>query len=153
MFNERDQVIPLYGPADAQAGGITTDSINMGKLHGVEVLIRAGVITGTTQTVQFFGGATAGAMTTELFPKTYTSGANLGSSGADVFGAGVVTPAGGVVPVTLRTIRVSIPSDTMPDGMPWLTMQIEDGDATELQLDIVAIGEARYEGLTHTTAL
>jgi hypothetical protein len=41
----------------------------------------------------------------------------------------------------------------MPDGKPWLTMQIEDGDATELQLDIVAIGEARYEGLTHTTAL
>jgi hypothetical protein len=153
MFNEFKQIIPLYGPADAQAGGITTDSIDMSKLNGVEILIIAGAITGSTQTVQFYAGATNGAETTELFPKTRVSGANVGSTGSDVFAAGVTTPAGGVVPVATRIHRVMIPADQMPAGMPFLTLQIEDGDASVLLLTVIAIGEPRYEGATHVTAV
>jgi hypothetical protein len=157
MPNE-PQIIPLLAPADQQAGGITTDSVNMGKLHKIKLVINTGVLTGDGATIQFYAGATAGAQTTEIFPKYRVSGADTGSAGADVFGARATTPAGGILftPATsfdLRVITVDILSDDMPNGLPWLTLQVEDGAASAQFQSITGIGWPRYSGDTHTTAL
>jgi hypothetical protein len=158
MFDQELQIIPILSPADQQAGGITTDSVNMGKLRGLQVVITTGVLTGDGATIQFYGGATAGTMTTEIFPKYRVSTVDAGAASADVFGARVTTPAGGILftPATsfdLRTIIVDIPSDQMPNGLPWLTLQVEDGAASAQFQSIVGIGLPRFSGDTHTTAL
>jgi hypothetical protein len=152
------QIIPLLAPADQQAGGITTDSVNMGKLHKIKLVITTGVLTGDGATIQFYAGATAGTQTTEIFPKYRVSSADIGSASADVFGARATTPAGGILftPATsfdLRVITVDILSDDLPNGLPWLTLQVEDGAASAQFQSIIGIGWARYSGDTHTTAL
>jgi hypothetical protein len=158
MHPDELQIIPLLAPADQQAGGITTDSVNMGKLHKLLLVITTGVLTGDGATIQFYAGATAGAQTTELFPKYRVSTADIGSANADVFGARATTPTGGILltPATsfdLRVIRVDFVADQMPSGLNWLTVQVEDGSASAQFQGIVGVGYPRYSGDTHTTAL
>jgi hypothetical protein len=158
MLNDELQIIPILAPADQQAGGIATDSVNMGKLHRLQIVIQNGVLTGDGATIQFFAGATAGTQTTEIFPKYRVSTADTGAASADVFGARTTTPTGGILltPATsfdLRVITVDIMADQMPNGLNWLTLQVEDGSASAQFQSIVGIGYPRFSGDTHTTAL
>lgn len=157
-MNRQRQYIPIYSPADAQAGSIDCDSINTGKLHALTLLIMCGAITGNDATFRFYGGATAGTKTTEFFPKYRVSTVDVGSASADVFGARAVTPAGGIIMTDKadyeqRTISVDIESDQMPDGLPWLTVAMDDGSASVLFLAVIAVAEPRNEGDTVNTAL
>lgn len=157
-MNRQLQYIPMMAPIDIQAGATDCDSINTGKLKSLTVLIMLGLITGNDATFRFYGGATAGAKTTEFFPKYRISGADVGVAGADVFGARAVTPAGGIIMTDKadyesRVISVDIESDQMPDGLPWLTVATDDGSASVLLEAIIAVAEPRYEGDTVTTAL
>lgn len=159
MFTEL-QVIPLLSPADYQAGSQDLDSINTGKLHKVRILIMTGVITGNDAVFKLYAGATAGTKTTEIPFKYRKSGADTGSSGADVFGARTTITAGAsgltfadATAFDTRVIEIDIMSDEMPDGKPWLTVETDDGSASVLLMAAVAIGAPRYNGDTHTTAL
>lgn len=157
-MSKEPQIIPLLSPADQQAGGITTDSVHTGKLNMLRLVIMTGVLTGDGATIQFYAGATAGAQTTEVFPYYRVSSADVGAASADVFGARTVTPSGGILLTPAaswdqRVITVEIFPDQMPEGKPWLTLQVEDGSASAQFQSIVGIGEPRYAGDTHTTAL
>ena len=158
MFNI--QVIPLLAPADYQAGSQDLDSINMGKLHKVDLLITLGAITGNTSTIQLYSGATAGAKTTELAFKYRKSNADIPAASADVFGARTSVATGGTGltftdsgDYNLRTIWIEFMSDQMTAGEPWLTVATDDGAASVLFMSAIAIGWPRTAGDTHETAL
>lgn len=154
------QIIPLLSPADYQAGSQDLDSINMGLLSKVLILIQTGVITGNDAVIKLYSGATAGTKTTELAFKYRLSGADTGSASADVFGARTAIAAGasGLVFSSAaswdtRVIEIEFMADQMTDGHEWLTVETDDGSASALFLAAIAVGFPRYDGDTHTTAL
>lgn len=153
------QVIPILEPADWQAGSKDMDSINMGRLHKVDILIMLGAITGNDPVIKLFSGATAGTKTTALAFKYRKSNADVPAANADVFGARTsAVAATGIVftdsgDYNLRTIWIEFFSDQMTDGEEWLTVETDDGSASVLLMSAVAIGWPRYGGDTHTTAL
>ena len=160
MITFEPQIIPLLAPADYQAGSQDFDSIHMGKLHKVKILIQLGAITGNDPTIQLYAGATAGTKTTELAFKYRKSSADSPAASADVFGArtSVAAGASGLVftdsgDYNLRTLEIEVMADAMPDGKPWLTVATDDGSASVLLMSAIAIGWPRYAGDTVTTAL
>ncbi len=158
-MNQMLQIIPLLEPADYQAGSQDLDSINMGKLHAVTILIQLGTVTGNDSTIDLWAGATAGVKTTQLAFKYRLSSADYGSASADVFGAATSVAATASLTFTAatsydhRTIRIDFESDQMSDGLEWLTVATDDGSASALLMSAIAIGYPRYQGDTHTTAL
>jgi hypothetical protein len=160
MYTSEPQIIPLLSPADYQSVGSDLDSINMGRLHKVKVILMTGVVTGDNPTVQCYAGATAGVKTTELPFKIRKANADILSASADVFGARTSVAAGGsghalgvAAAADVRTWTIDLMSDEMPEGKPWLTIFVDDGSASVLFMTAVAIGWPREAGDTHQTAL
>jgi hypothetical protein len=158
--HQEPQIIPLLSPADIQSAGSNLDSINMGLLNKVKIIILTGVVTGDNPILLAYAGATAGATTTEIAFRWRKSGADTGSAGADIFGADTVQAADGVglaigvaATADLRAYTLEFESQQMPAGMPWLTVFMDDGSASALFVAAVAIGWPRFEGETHVTAL
>ena len=154
------QVIPLLAPADYQAGSQDLDSINMGRLHKVDILIQLGAITGNSPVINVYSGATAGTKTTELAFEYRLSTVDTPAASADVFGARTAIAAGGTGltftdsgDYNARTIWIEFYSDQMTDGHEWLTVATDDGSASALFVSAIGIGWPRFGGLTHTTAL
>jgi len=152
-------VIPLLSPADHQAAGADLDSINMGLVHKVRVVLQFGAITGDATLVQLYAGATAGAKTTEL-PFTYRlSSVDTGSASADVFGTATNVASGGsglsllATSYDNRVLTIDVKSDDLPNGKQWLTVQVDDGSASVLLMGAIAIGWPRYEATTQPTVL
>lgn len=159
-MNQYLQIIPLLVPADYQAGSQDFDSVNMGKLNAITILIMLGAITGNNPVIKLYSGATAGTKTTELAWKYTLSGTDSPAASADVFGARTSISAGasGLTftdsgDYNARTIRIDFQSDQMTDGEEWLTVETDDGDASVLLMAAIGIGYPRYAGDTHTTAL
>lgn len=154
------QTIPLLAPADYQAGDQDLDSINMGRLHAVRILIQLGAITGNDAVIKLYAGATAGTKTTELGFKYRLSTVDSPAASADVFGARTAIAAGGNGLVfasagdyNLRTLEIDVQADQMPDGLEWLTVQTDDGSASALFMSAIAIGLPRHAQDTALTAL
>lgn len=154
------QTIPLLAPADYQAGAQDLDSINMGRLNAVRLLIALGAITGNDAVIKLYAGATAGTKTTELGFKYRLSTVDVGTASADVFGARTAIAAGasGLVftdaaNYSLRTLEIDVMADQMPEGLEWLTVETDDGSASVLFASAVAIGIPRYAQDTALTAL
>jgi len=154
------QVIPLLAPADYQAGSQDFDSINMGRLHKVDIVITFGVITGNDPVIKLYSGATAGTKTTELAWKYRKSNADTPAASADVFGSRTSVATGGTGltfadsgDYNARTLWIEFMSDQMTDGEEWLTVETDDGSASALFMAAIAIGWPRYGGDTHLTAL
>lgn len=154
------QIINLLEPADYQAGSQDFDSVNMGKLHSLTILIQLGAITGNDPVIKLYSGASAGSKDTELSWKYRLSSVDFGSASADVFGALTAVAAGGTgltftasANYDHRVIRIDITSDQMTDGEEWLTVETDDGSASALLMSAIGIGVPRYAGDTHTTAL
>lgn len=154
------QIINLLEPKDWQAGSADMDSVNMGKLHKLKIVIQLGAITGEDPVFKLYAGATAGTKTTELPFKYRVSGTDYGAAGADVFGARNSVAAGGtgltlnpVANYDHRVITIDVMSDQMPDGKPWLTVETDDGSASGLLMSALGIGWPRFQGDTHITAL
>lgn len=153
------QILNLLEPADYQAGSTDMDSVHMGKLNRISILITLGAITGEDPVFKLYAGATAGAKTTEIPFKYRKSNADFNSASADVFGSRTAIAAGGVGltlnPVASwdhRLIRIDVSADELPDGKPWLTVETDDGSASVLLMAAIGIGWPRYAGDTHTTA-
>ncbi|MGE3840056.1 MAG: hypothetical protein AB7I50_00570 [Vicinamibacterales bacterium] len=154
------QTIPLLAPADYQAGAQDLDSINMGRLHAVRIIIQMGAITGNDPVIKVYTGATAGTKTTEMAFKYRLSTVDSPAASADVFGARTAIAAGGTGltfadsgDYNLRTLEIDVMADQMPDGHDWLTVETDDGSASALFLSAVAIGAPRYAQDTALTAL
>lgn len=153
------QPIPLLAPADVQAGSQDFDSINMGKLHKVDILIMLGAITGNDPVIKLYSGATAGTKTTALAFKYRKSNADVPAASADVFGARTAAVAATGIVFTdsgdynLRVLWIEFMSDQMTDGEEWLTVETDDGSASVLLMSAIAIGWPRFGGDTATTAL
>jgi hypothetical protein len=160
MYSPEPQIISLLEPADYQAGSTDMDSVNMGRLHKLKIVISFGTITGEDPVFKLFAGATAGTKTTEIPFKYRVSGADFKVTAADVFGARAAIAAG-AVGLTLnpvanydhRMIEIDVMSDELPDGKPWLTVETDDGSASVLLMSAIGIGAPRYAGDTHTTAV
>ena len=151
-FTENFAIVPLAEPADWQSAGVDLRSVNMGLLHSFCALIQLGAITGNDTVIKAYGGATSGAKTTAIAFKYRLSGADQGSAGDDQFGdlSAAVVAATGLVftdsgDYNLRTIAIEIDSDEMPAGLPWLTIEIDDGSASALLLSAQGIGVPRYK--------
>ena len=160
MTHQELQILPLCGPADYQSAGVDLDSINMGLLHKVKIVIVVGAVTGDNPIVLLYGGATVGTKTTELAYEWRKAGADTLVTGSDVFGAATSQAADGVgaalgvaATADLRAYTIDINSDQMPAGMPFLTVFIDDGSASALFLSAIGIGWPRFEGATHVTVL
>ena len=154
------QPIPLLAPADYQSGSQDFDSINMGLLHKVDILIMLGAITGNDPVIKLWSGATAGTKTTELPWKYRKSNADTPAASADVFGARASIAIGGTGltftdsgDYNLRTLWIEFMSDQMTDGEEGLTVETDDGSASVLLMSAIAIGWPRYGGDTANTAL
>lgn len=154
------QTIPLLAPADYQAGSQDLDSINMGRLHAVRILIQLGAITGNDPVIKLYTGATAGTKTTEMAFKYRLSTVDTPAASADVFGARTAIAAGGngltfadSGDYNLRTIEIDVMADQLPDGHDWLTVQTDDGSASALFMSAIAIGVPRHAQDTALTAL
>ena len=154
------QIINLLEPADYQAGAQDFDSVNMGKLHKLKIVITLGAITGENPVFKLYAGATAGTKTTELGFKYRVTGTDFNAASADVFGARTAIASGAsgltlnpVADFDHRLILIDILSDQMSDGKPWLTVETDDGSASVLLMAAIGIGEPRFDGDTHTTAL
>lgn len=151
-ISERFAVVPLISPADLQSAGYTSESINMGKLHSIAFILQFGAITGNDTLVQFYAGATDGAVTTELAFKYRLSEADAKVAGGDQYGDATAIAAGGsglafasAASFSDRTIIVEFDSADMPEGMPWITCVVDDGSASVLLAGGVAIGVPRFE--------
>lgn len=154
------QPIPLLAPADYQAGSQDFDSINMGRLHKVDILIMFGAITGNDPVFKLYTGATAGTKTTEMAWKYRKSTVDTPAASADVFGAraSIAAAASGLTftdsgDYNLRTLWIEVMSDQLPDGHDWLTVESDDGSASALFVASIAIGWPRYGGDTAQTVL
>ena len=160
MYTAEPQIINLLEPADYQAGSQDFDSVHMGKLHRLKIVISFGAITGNDAVFKLYAGATAGTKTTEIAFKYRKSNADFNAASADVFGSRTSISAGasGLTLTTAsdwdhRLVEIDIASDEMPDGKPWLTVESDDGSASALLMAAVGIGWPRVSGDTHTTAL
>ena len=150
-LTERFAIIPLLEPADWQSAGSDLDSVNMGLLHSLCAIIQLGAITGNDTVIKVYSGASAGTKTTAFAFRYRLSGADQGAAGADQFGdlqAAVVAATGLVFTdaanYSERLIAIEIDSDQLPDGEPWLTIEIDDGSASVLLLSAVGIGVPRH---------
>lgn len=160
MYQEDLQIIPLLEPADYQAGNQDFDSINMGRLHKVRIVIQFGTITGNDAVFKLYSGATAGTKTTELAFKYRKSSADFNAASADVFGARTSVAAGGngltLADATAwdhRCVQIDVLADQLPEAHKWLTVETDDGSASALFMSAVAIGYPRQSGDTNLTAL
>lgn len=159
-LSESLQFIPLLEPADYQAGSQDLDSIDMSKLHSVTIAIMLGAITGNDAVFKVYAGATAGAKTTELSWKYRLSAADYGVTLADTYGAFTAIAAGasGLVLATAanwdhRTLLIELDSTAMPSGMPYLTVETDDGSASLLMMSAIAVGVPRYTANLELTVL
>lgn len=158
-LSEQFQIIPLLEPADYQAGSQDLDSINMGLLHSVSIIVQVGAVTGNDAYIKLWCGATAGTKTTELAFTYRLSTVDCGSASADVFGDPVTTVvATGIAFAAAaswdhRTILIEVDSAAVPTAKPWLTVETDDGSASALFLSAVAIGVPRYPAHTEATVL
>ena len=160
MANQELQIIPLLDPADHQSAGSDLDSINMGRLRRVKIVVQLGAVTGDNPIFLLYAGATAGTKTTEIAFSWRKSGADTGATGADVFGArtaqavdGTGLSLGAAAAIDKRVWTIDVESSQMPEGKPWLTLAVDDGSASALLMSAIAIGWGRYSGFAPPTAV
>ncbi len=159
MLSEENVIVQMIEPADNQAGGIDSESINMGHLNSVTILRLGGAITGDGEVIKFYAGASSGTKTTEVPFHYRLSGADFKASNNDQFGARTAIAAGGsgltmtAAAYDHRVVEMEVLASDMPDGEPWLTIDYDDGSASGLLTAFVAIGEPRYEGLNSPTVV
>ena len=159
MYTAEPQIIPMLEPADYQAGSTDMQSVNMGTLHKLKIVITLGAITGDGAVFKLYAGAANATKTTEIGFKYRVGGADYGAASSDVMGARTAIAAGasGLVLTAAthdhKVITIDVMADEMPDGKPWLTVETDDGSASALLMAAVGIGAPRYAGDTHTTAV
>lgn len=141
-------LVPLIEAKDYGSAGIDTDSVNMGRMHGLTAVFEFGAITGNS-VLKVYSGASAGTKTTALAFKYRLGAADYKVALADQFGAATSVAATGLTLTAAtfdhRQVSVHVDSDQMTDGEKWLTFEI-DNTATVLLLGATGVGFPRFPG-------
>lgn len=144
MFSsEEAAIVHVFKPAD-NAGGITGDSIHMGKARKVVFVLTLGSVTGdailTTKS-----GATAGTETTSETFRYRLSDADQGSSNADLYADWATSSSLTLTAATYdnRLLIVEVDNDGLTAGQPWLTLSLSSAAST-LFTACTAVASNRY---------
>lgn len=143
-LSERFAVIHVRKSADGGGAVATGDSINMGKLHRLMLVISFGALTGNP-VLTLKSGATDGVQTTSETFRYRLADADQGSALADNYGDWATSSSLTMTGTTYdnRTVIVEIDSDELTDGQPWLTLEFSN--VTTLNVAVIGIGEPRFE--------
>lgn len=140
--------VTLIEPKDYGSAGIQSDSIHLGKLHSVTVVITFGVLTGNS-TLLFYASAARDLETTAIPFNYRLSAAAFKVALADQLGDVIAVTSAGLVLVAAtfahKQIVIEFDSDSFVDGKPWLTVNI-DNSATVMNVAAFAEGNPRYPG-------
>jgi hypothetical protein len=145
-FSERFKIVPLCESADQGAGGIDSQSINMGKVHLACFLLNFGAIT-SDDTLKVYVGAATATKTTAVAFSYRLAAADTKSALSDTLGAFTAATSSGLT-LTAATydhklLVVEVDSQAIADATPWVTLEIA-GSATVQNVSIVAICEPRF---------
>ena len=149
--SERYNIVGMLEPADNQAGALDSESINMGLLSSVALIFQHGAITGDDAAIILYSGASSGTKTTAMIFKYRLAGAAFKATNNDVFGdaTAIATAATGLVMAAAtyknKVLVIEVDSQDMADGEPWLTIDYDDGSASVLLSNCIAIGTARSQ--------
>ena len=150
-FTERMKIIGLLEPADNQAGALDSESINMGLLQSVALIFQHGAITGDNAAIILYSGASSGTKTTAMIFKYRLADAVFKAANNDLFGdaTAISTAATGLVMAATtyknKVLVIEVDAQDMADGEPWLTIDYDDGSASVLLSNCIAIGVPRYQ--------
>lgn len=128
-------------PADYGGAGVDLDSFKLTDFRRSTSILQFGALTGDS-VLKAYAGATAGAKTTAVWFKTRLADADQGSDDADQFGdRSTVASASSGLTLTAatydnRTLLVEIDQAELPDGEPWVTIEL---DATASVLPLAAV--------------
>jgi len=146
-FSEQAALVPLIESKDYGGAGIDSDGVNLGQLHGLSAIFVFGAITGNS-VLKVYAGATA-AKTTAIAFSYRLGAADYKAATADQFGDAVAVASTGLTLTAAtfdhRMVAVEIDADTLPDGKPWVTFEI-DATANPMNVGAVGIGAPRYPG-------
>ena len=151
----------VYGAESANvcSAGVDCDAFNMGKFRRSSTLLLFGSIVADSE-LKVYAGATA-AKTTAIPFKYRLAGADCGSAGADQYGDRTeLASADAATGLTLtaatydhKILIVEVDAQDLPDGKPWVTVEI-DADATTMNVAAVTIlTDPRYSGDDVPTAI
>ena len=150
-LSEQYAIIGMLEPADNQAGSLDSESINMGLLHRVALVFQHGAITGDNAAIIVYSGASAGTKTTAMIFKYRLGGGVFKAANNDVFGdaTAITVAATGLVMAAAtyknKVLVIEVDSQDMADGEPWLTIDYDDGSASVLLSNCIAIGVPRTQ--------
>lgn len=146
-ISEQFVSVPLIEAKDYGSAGVDADGVHMGKLHSLSAFLVFGAITGNS-ILKVYAGATA-AKTTAIAFSYRLGAADYKVALADQFGDAIAVASTGLTLTAAtfdhRQVCVEIDSDTMPEGKPWVTLEI-DATATVMLVGAVGIGTPRYPG-------
>lgn len=152
---QRFKVVNLAEAKDYGSAGIDFDSVFMGLLYRLAAFFNFGAITGNS-VLKIYGGATAGAKTTAIAFRYRLASGDYKATDADGFGSLIEVAATGLTLTATtfdhRQIVVDIQAADMPDGLPWLTIEVSNV-ATVLLLAALGVGEPRYQSETQVTVI
>jgi hypothetical protein len=145
-FSERYKIVPCCESADQGAGGIDSQSINMGKVHLACFMLNFGAIT-SDDTLKVYVGASTATKTTAVAFSYRLAAADTKSALSDTLGAFTAATTSGIT-LTAATydhklLIVEVDSQAIADATPWVTLEIA-GSATVQNVSIVAICEPRF---------
>ena len=138
-------VIPfVIKPAD-NAGGVTGDSVHMGKAHHIMFKLSFGSVTGDA-VLTLKSGATEGAETTSETFNYRLADADQGSANADQYADWSTSSSLTLTAATYdnRLLLIEMDSDELTDGQPWLTLALSSAAST-LFTACTAVAQGRTE--------
>lgn len=152
--SESQILIPMLEPADYEAG-IDLDSVHMGRMHSLSVVILFGAITGNA-VLTVSNGATEGAKTTDIAFKYRFAGGDFKAASADILGDPTAVASTGLTLTATtfdhREIVIEIDADNLTDGQPWVTLSLSAA-ASVLLASAVGVGEPRHASKTALTVV
>ncbi len=146
-ISERYTLVPLVESKDYGSAGIDSTAVNLGKVNSFTAVYTFGALTGNS-VLKVYAGATA-AKTTAIAFGYRLSAADFSSALADQFGDVIAVASTGLTLTATtfdhRLITIEIDPQAMPDGKPFITVEI-NATATVLLVGAVGIADGRAAG-------
>ncbi len=154
-FDEQFHVVGLSSPADSGGAAVTSDIVNVGKYHSVDLIVYFGTITGDTitLTVEECDDVTPSNNTAIAF--NYRESGATGSS--DAFGDRTAATSSGVTVAATdddHIFLISIDGSELSDGYPYVrVVATPGGSASASEVAIIAVLKPRYAQQAQITAI
>lgn len=161
LYSELNGLVHVIESKDYGSAGVDGDSVHMGRLHHIAMVLTFGAITGNS-VLKFYQGATVGAKTTAIAfnyrttQADFKTAATTQGSNADSFGSLVAVASTGLTMTAAtfdhRLIVVEFDGVDLASGFPFLTLEI-DSTATAMNVGCIGIARPRYTGNQAPTLL